>query len=82
MKSAATDRQRDVLEIIETTRDERGYSPSIREISAVLDVSSTNATADLLKALRKRGLVEWMPRTARTLRVTEDGLRELRRGGR
>lgn len=63
---------------------ERGYPPTTRELTAILGLSSTRKTHELLVSLRAEGKIEWDERLARTLRVIGDGNRRTRkqqRGG-
>lgn len=48
---------------------QNGYAPSIREMSAALGLQSVQAVHRYLDRLRKRGLVDWEPGKARTLRI-------------
>ena len=54
---SATPRQHELLAYILRFREERGVSPSVREMCAALGVRSTNAVACLLRALERKGLV-------------------------
>jgi repressor LexA len=66
-----TDRQLDVLRAISAWREKHDYAPTIRELGDRLGIDSTNGVQDHLKALRRHELVEWVPRSARTLRLTQ-----------
>jgi repressor LexA len=61
--------------------DAEGIPPTYRDLCAALRVASTSGVSYRVKRLLDRGWVERRPFTARTLRVTEDGARRLRRGG-
>jgi repressor LexA len=52
-----TDRQRELLEIIERSVEDHGYPPSIREMADAMGIRSTNGVNDHLKALEKKGLI-------------------------
>lgn len=52
-----TERQREVYAFILTFRAEHGVVPSIREMCAAFGWRSTNAAADKLDALERRGLI-------------------------
>lgn len=73
----ATPRQKEVLATIHGLRIIAGYAPSIVELGEKLGLKSKNATADHLRALKKKGLVDWRPNAARTLSLTSRGLREI-----
>ncbi len=64
-----TQRQREVLAFIRSFIDERGFSPTLREIAAALSMTSTNAVNCHLNALRRKGLIERDPFLARSIRV-------------
>lgn len=72
---APSPRQLAVLRLIFDGRRQHGHPPTIRELGDALGVRSTNAVADHLRALRKKGLVFWQPTKGRTLAVTAAGHR-------
>lgn len=65
-------RQRDMLDYIRTSLDQRGVVPSYREIGAALGIGSTNAVSDHIKALMRKGYLERVgePGRPRSLRLT------------
>lgn len=66
----------DVLEAIERLTEVCLVSPTVREVKDALGIRSPSDMHRYLERLREKGLVSWMPRKARTLRVTE-GWRDL-----
>ncbi len=52
-----TDRQREVLAVIENKIARDGYPPTIREIGQQLGIRSTNGVTDHLKALQRKGVL-------------------------
>lgn len=52
-----TDRQREVLAVIEDKIARDGYPPTIREIGQQLGIRSTNGVTDHLKALQRKGVL-------------------------
>jgi repressor LexA len=50
-----TKRQAQVLDVINQSIEREGYPPTIREIGSCLDIKSTNAVNDHLKALERKG---------------------------
>lgn len=74
---APAPRQRDVLRYVEAHRASHGHSPTVREIGRELGITSNNGVVAHLKALARKGLVQWVPHRARTLSVTPSGLRWL-----
>lgn len=65
-------RQREILEFITAAVDQRGVVPSYREIGGALDIRSTNAVSDHIKALIRKGYIERVgePGRPRSLRIT------------
>ena len=65
-------RQREILEFITAAVDQRGVVPSYREIGGALDIRSTNAVSDHIKALIRKGYLERVgePGRPRSLRIT------------
>ena len=72
-----TQRQKQVLDFIQTRISEWGYPPTIREIGEHLGIKSTNGVADHLKALKRKGFLTQQGMKSRTLAptrsVTHDG---------
>lgn len=67
-----TARQQEVLDFIRTYRTGRGYSPTVREVSAGFGMKSVRGAHDHLHALRKKGHVTWDEGKARSLRLLVD----------
>lgn len=78
--TAPTLRQLQVLRLIRTHQDTKGFPISIREIGDELGIASTNAVADHLRALLRKGLVSREKRRSRTLQLTTAGRREIKHG--
>ncbi len=55
MPEALTRRQREILDFITASINERGYPPTLREIGEHFGIKSTNGVNDHLKALEKKG---------------------------
>lgn len=55
-------RQKQVLDTIEKSIADFGYPPTLREIGSALDINSTNAVNDHLKALERKGAI-WRDRS-------------------
>jgi len=64
-----TDRQRAVLDYIETSIQDRGYPPTLREIGNHLGIRSTNGVNDHLRALERKGYLTREDMKSRTLRL-------------
>jgi repressor LexA len=66
-------RQQEIFEFIRTVLDQRGVSPSYREIGTALGIGSTNAVSDHIKALVRKGFIERVGGRGapRSIRLTE-----------
>jgi repressor LexA len=60
-----TDRQKAVLSFIERYTNENGMPPTVREIMRTFKFSSTNAVAQYLKVLERKGFIEKRKNTSR-----------------
>ena len=60
-------RQKDILEYMKKTIAAKGYSPTVREICAALDIKSTSTVHSDIKALEEKGLVKKDPAKPRTV---------------
>lgn len=76
-ETSPTQRQLEVLRTIASLSSAKGYAPTIRELGDALDISSTNAMNDHLKALVKKGLVTRDRLKARSILITAAGWRWL-----
>lgn len=66
-----TARQSLLLNFIRKFTAKKGYPPTVREMAYYMGVGSPNGLMCHLKALKKKGYVEWEPKTARSVRLTE-----------
>jgi repressor LexA len=66
-----TDRQKEILEFILRTSEERGFPPTIREIGEEMEIRSTNGVNDHLKALERKGFLTRSEQTSRSLVPTK-----------
>ena len=73
-----TQRQKMVLEFIQTTIDTDGYPPTLREIGNFMGIRSTNGVNDHLRALERKGYLTRKDMKSRTLRPTRAVERLLR----
>ena len=74
-----TDRQMQILRVIDDSTRENGYPPSVRELCDLLGIRSTNGVADHLRRLASKGLILRGVAKARTMRLTELGRDLLKR---
>lgn len=68
-RQPVTKRQAAVVRTIVALTRQRGYPPTIREIADKMHISSPNGVACHLRALRRKGYVEWVEGKTRTLRA-------------
>lgn len=60
-------RQNDILDYMKRTIADKGYSPTVREICAALDIKSTSTVHSDIKVLEDKGLVKKDPAKPRTV---------------
>jgi len=77
-----TDRQREILDFITQSIEERGYPPTLREIGLHFGIRSTNGVNDHLRALEKKGYLQREDLKSRALRPVSLGAPAARSGGR
>ena len=65
-------RQNDILKFMKKTIAKKGYSPTVREICAALDIKSTSTVHSDIKALEDKGLVRKDPAKPRTVLPVEN----------
>jgi repressor LexA len=71
MKPKLTDRQQEILDFIIQGIQAKGYPPTLREISACFDISSTQGVRRHIDALEKKGYIIRKP-GARSISVVSD----------
>ena len=64
-----TKQQREAMDFIEGYIEDRGYSPTYREIATGLGLSSTSSVHRLMRHLTERGFVSHLPSKARSIVV-------------
>jgi repressor LexA len=67
-----TARQRDILGVIRSTVEERGYPPSVREIGEAVGLTSPSSVAHQLGVLEKKGLLRRDANRPRALVVADE----------
>ncbi len=72
-----TARQREALDLISRTLEDRGYPPSLREICEHMGISSTRGALRHLEALERKGYISRRP-GARALRLESRARRRAR----
>src|SRR5215471_12334473 len=71
---ALTPRQRTILRFIHDWVQERGYSPSMREIGRAVGLTSTSSVEHQLSALESKGHLRREPGCPRTVEVRLPGV--------
>jgi len=71
--SDISDRQREILDLILRTVQERGYPPSVREIGEAVGLNSPSTVHSHLSALVKQGYLRRDPSKPRAIEVTAPG---------
>ncbi len=64
-----------VLQFIHRYRQEQGTAPTVREIGEGVGLRSSSHSLYYLRKLERRGLITRRPKVARSIRLTEAGLR-------
>ena len=72
MSEALTERQRQILHVIENSMQERGYPPSVREIGEAVGMNSPSSVHTHLATLQKMGFLRRDPTKPRAIEVRFD----------
>jgi len=72
-----TDRQQQILELVQSAIERTGAPPTRAEIAAELGFKSANAAEEHLQALARKGVIELVGGTSRGIRLRADTLRAL-----
>lgn len=72
-----TDRQQQILDLVQTAIERTGAPPTRAEIAAALGFRSPNAAEEHLQALARKGVIELVGGTSRGIRLKGDTLRSL-----
>ncbi len=67
-----TERQSEIVEFIRSFIQKKGYSPSYREIMKHFGFSSLATVSDHLKALQKKGLIEFLNHSRRSISLIDE----------
>jgi repressor LexA len=71
-RNTLTARQREILDVIRTTADRRGYPPSVREIGDAVGLSSPSTVHSHLTTLSTEGFIRRDPSKPRAIEVIAD----------
>lgn len=72
-----TDRQQQILDLVQSTIERTGSPPTRAEIAAELGFRSANAAEEHLQALARKGVIELVSGTSRGIRLKSDTLRSM-----
>ncbi len=72
-----TDRQQQILDLVQSAIERTGAPPTRAEIAAELGFRSPNAAEEHLQALARKGVIELVGGTSRGIRLRADTLRAL-----
>ena len=72
-----TDRQQQILDLVQSAIERTGAPPTRAEIAAELGFRSANAAEEHLQALARKGVIELVSGTSRGIRLKGDALRAL-----
>lgn len=64
-----TPMQREVFDFIDEFIDEKGYAPTYREIMEGCGLSSLGRVTQVVKSLKKRGWVDYLPKQNRSITI-------------
>jgi repressor LexA len=76
-KPKLTDRQQQILDLVQSAIERTGAPPTRAEIAAELGFRSANAAEEHLQALARKGVIELASSTSRGIRLKYDVLRSL-----
>jgi repressor LexA len=71
-KEELSNRQKVVLDAIKHYTKVNGFSPNIRELCLMCDVTSTATIYDHLVKLEKKGYITRLPGSSRTIKVIKE----------
>jgi repressor LexA len=72
MSETLTERQRQILHVIEKSMQDRGYPPSVREIGEAVGLNSPSTVHNHLSSLQKMGFLRRDPTKPRAIEVRFD----------
>jgi repressor LexA len=79
-RKGLSDRQKKILEVVQSFQKENGYPPAIREICDLANISSTSVVNYYLDQLEDMGYIERDEGVSRGIRLLESALALLRQG--
>lgn len=76
-KPKLTDRQQQILDLVQSAIERTGAPPTRAEIAAELGFRSANAAEEHLQALARKGVIELVSGTSRGIRLRSDAVRSI-----
>lgn len=70
-RPALTPRQSRILEVIRDTVRDRGYPPTLRELTAAVGIGSSSTASEQLRILQARGYIRVTPNTPRGIMLLD-----------
>lgn len=67
-----TPTQREVFDFIDDFIDEKGFAPTYREIAEGCGFTSLSRVTKLMKALKLRGWIDYLPKQNRSITIIGD----------
>lgn len=67
-----TAKQKEILNVLKEFIEEKGYSPSFRELGKLANINSSATIAQHLVRLKDKGYVDYIPKLNRTIRITKE----------
>jgi repressor LexA len=77
MHAPPTERQREIVEYLESEMRQRGMMPTQREIATRFGFASLNSVRSHLRLMENKGMIERLPNKARGLRLTRSSFGEI-----
>jgi len=72
MKIQKSTNQKEIYKFIKQYINDKGYSPSIREICVAVGLKSTSSVHGYLQGLEKKGFIKREPTKSRVIKIIED----------
>lgn len=69
MKDSLTTKQKESYQCIVKFTEEHGFPPTVRELGALLGVSSTSTVSSRIKQLEKSGYIRRVPSSPRAIEI-------------
>lgn len=71
LKERMIEKEQEILQVIVKLMKKSDHPPTVREITIAAGMRSTSTTFAYLQRLQKKGFIDWVPGTWRTLKVLD-----------